>query len=83
MNDVFRQIAYFITADNAKQLTEIMVKLAEEINPPPKEVDGILIHDLRMALLKLPCDNLPQKKRIRKLLDELEEVISSSDQQTG
>lgn len=79
MNNVFRQIAELMTAQNAKQVARIMEKLAEEINPQPPAVDRVTIHDLRISFLKLPYDNLPQKKRIRKLLKELEEVIGNGN----
>lgn len=75
MCDVVQLVAELMTKQNAKQLAKILRKLIEEVNPQPPEVDRVMIHDLRMAFLKLPYENLAQKKRIRKLLYELEEVI--------
>lgn len=80
--DVFSQLAGLMTERNAKAIARIMVKLAEELKPPDVELDNVQLHDLRMAFLKLPYENMAQRKRFKKMLNELEVILYGGAQET-
>lgn len=81
LRKLLAELAYFATKENSKRLFAIAAKVVKELNPPRPQEDmfyEVNLRALEMAFRELTFTysrNEPQRKRLMKLWDEIEEVI--------
>ena len=79
--DLFKEVSYFATKANAKEILHVLAKVVEEMDP--KAMDEDIHYDVHVRatlavlweMMVTYSRNKPQQKRMMKLWEELKEVL--------